>query len=66
MENKTISVGDELVQVQGPCWGKLFVVDEVDGNMLRLHLKNPKPPYTRRPEWSHKDSYKVWRRIKNR
>ena len=50
--------GEEVVQMQGPCRGKVFVITEVDGNMLRVRLKNPRPPYKGLPEWSHKDSYR--------
>lgn len=53
-----ISIHDEVIQTQGPCRGQVFIVYYVDGNMLHVGLKNPKSPYSRRPEWSHKDNYR--------
>lgn len=52
-----MEVGDEVVQSQGPCKGKVFIITEVDGNMLRVRLKKPRPPYSGQPEWSHKTNY---------
>ena len=57
MSMSEIEAGDEVVQVHGPCVGKIFVVDEVDGNLLHVRLKDPKPPYNGQPGWSHRGNY---------
>ena len=56
MDN-TIEVDDEVIQIKGPCRGHVFIVCEKQGDMLRVRLKNPKPPHKRHPEWSHISSY---------
>lgn len=53
-----IEAGDEVIQIQGPCRNQVFIVDEVDGFLLHVRLKNPRPPYNGRPSWSHRDYYR--------
>ena len=52
-----IQKDDEIIQIQGPCRNQVFIVDEVDGSLLHVRLKNPRPPYNSHLEWSHKDNF---------
>jgi len=44
-------------QVTGPCEGKRFVVEDIDGNLLHVRLLDPPPGYAREAQWSHHSNY---------
>ena len=53
------SKGELVRQINGPCKGMLFVVEETDGDLLHVRLLDPPKGYNKDAEWSHQTNYMV-------